>query len=485
MLTSADTRPIPSRRVAFIAGILACLELAVLATGCGRSVGADPDYGPPSTDRIARETSRPREFHVDPVGTRDNKGTRERPLDLATALSKDSPARPGDTIWLHQGVYTGTFVSHLAGAPGAPIIVRQYPGERATIDSNPSPREALLALGSWTWFWGFEIMNSNSKRRTEQRGSWPDDLPRGPGVTARGTYLKFINMVVHDMSEGFDIWEEAIGTEAHGNLVFFNGWVAPDRGHGHGIYTQNSQASTRVIRDNIIFNQFSHGIHAYGSQRAPIDNIQLEGNISFNNGAPAGDFARDILLGGGRPALNPVVKENFTYGGAETNVGYAAGCENGAVTGNYFAQRVFVVEKCQALVTGNVFLGAHNNGTLRDRFHSNTYLGERVSGTVVRVRLNGYEPGRANIVVYNWDRLPVVTLDIRAACRGGADFEIRDVQNFFGPTVATGRCPNGGIKLRLTDLSVASTIGAFPAAPSHTAPEFAVFVVLPRGPRGN
>ena len=475
-----DAAATRSLRVSLIVGFLACIELgAVLAVGCNRMFRIIPEHEPGAATRIARMSSAPREFHVDPAGRHDNDGSVDRPLDLATALSKNSPARPGDTIWLHNGIYRGNFVSHLTGASGAPIVVRQFPGERATIDSNPSSREALQALGSWTWFWGFEIMNSNPKRRTEQRGSWPDDLARGPGVTARGTYLKFINMVVHDMSEGLEIWEEAIGTEAHGNLIFYNGWGGPDRGHGHGIYTQNA-APFRVIRDNIIFNQFSHGIHAYGSQRASLDNIRLEGNIAFNNGAPVDDFARDILLGGGRVALNPVLKDNSTYGRAETNVGYAAGCANGAVTGNYFAQRVLVVDKCQAAVTDNVFLDHPDNRALRERFRANTYQVGRANETVVRLRRNAHEPGRANLVVYNWDRLPSLSVDVRAACRARDDrFEIRDVQNFFGPAVAAGQCGGENVTLRLTKLRVASPIGEFPTPPAHTAPEFAAFVVLP------
>src|SRR5688572_10772174 len=99
-----------------------------------------------------------REFYVSPSGSALNDGTISRPLDLKTALSKTSPAKPGDTIWLRGGVYKGSFSSYLTGTSTAPIIVRQYPRERATIDNSPLRTEGLVAFGAYTWYWGFEIM---------------------------------------------------------------------------------------------------------------------------------------------------------------------------------------------------------------------------------------------------------------------------------------------------------------------------------------
>jgi hypothetical protein len=419
-----------------------------------------------------------RELHVAPTGSSRNDGSPEHPLDLATALSKKSPARPGDTIWLHGGTYAGAFVSHLAGRPGAPITVRQAPGERAVIDSAGSRLDALLVYGRWAWYWGFEITNSHPLRESQEMGSWPNDLLRGAGVIARGPNVKFINLVVHDLAGGFGIWEEAVDTEAYGNVIYYNGWVAPDRGHGHGIYTQNAAPSTRLIRDNIIFDQFSHGIHAFGSERAALDNIELEGNIAFNNGALVGDFARDILLGGGRVAANPVIRNNFTYGGAQSNLGYSAGCSNGLVTDNFFGMGPFVLTNCRALVEHNTFWGTVPHA-VREQYPENVFLDEAPAGTMVRLRTNRYEEGRSHIVVYNPDHRPTVSVNIAATCSSAADrFEVRDAQNFFAPPVASGACEDSPLDLPLTGLSVAPPIGQVPVAPQHTAPDFAVFIVL-------
>ena len=87
-------------------------------------------------------------------------------MDLATALGPRSRARPGDTILLRAGTYSGAFNSTLAGVDGRPIVVRQYAGERATIDGS------LTIRGAWTWYWGFDVGNSDPDR-TKTRHSLP------------------------------------------------------------------------------------------------------------------------------------------------------------------------------------------------------------------------------------------------------------------------------------------------------------------------
>src|SRR5687768_12105110 len=74
------------------------------------------------------------EFFVAPNGKAENDGSREMPWDLATALAHPPAVKPNDTIWLRGGTYAGGLTSKLQGAPDKVIVVRQLPGERATID---------------------------------------------------------------------------------------------------------------------------------------------------------------------------------------------------------------------------------------------------------------------------------------------------------------------------------------------------------------
>src|SRR5205085_712137 len=129
------------------------------------------------------------------------------------------------------------------------------------------------ATGPDTGYWGSEITDTDPRRTTLDTGSFPADLPRWNGVYTTAPHNKFINLVVHDLANGIAVFA-ADSTEVSGSLVYFNGWDAPDRGHGHGIYTQNVTGD-RLVSNNIIFDQLSHGIHAYGSSAASLNNIHL------------------------------------------------------------------------------------------------------------------------------------------------------------------------------------------------------------------
>src|SRR5437879_13821185 len=75
-----------------------------------------------------------RSHYVSPSGSSAGDGTVARPWDLGTALGGGGGRiAPGDTIWLRGGTYRGAVVSIVHGAPGAPVVVRQYRGGRAVI----------------------------------------------------------------------------------------------------------------------------------------------------------------------------------------------------------------------------------------------------------------------------------------------------------------------------------------------------------------
>ncbi|MCC7009016.1 MAG: right-handed parallel beta-helix repeat-containing protein [Acidobacteria bacterium] len=430
----------------------------------------------PAPPRSARTPAGHRQLYAAPAGRPHAAGTSDDPLRLSDALSDEGPVRPGDTVWLRGGVYRGTFESTLQGTAEAPIVIRQLPGERAIIDSEPSPKPALTVLGRWTTFRDFEITNSDRRRHVAEAGPWPEDLRRGAGVFAKGPNNAFVNLVVHDMGDGFGVWEEASDTIVYGNVIFFNGWEGPDRAHGHGIYTQN-RVGVREIADNIVFWQFSHGIHAYGSSAASLDHIELRGNVVFGNGAIAASGGeRDILLGGGRRAVAPLLEENVTFG-AQNNLGYAAGCEDGVVRDNYFvAPTPLMLVKCEPEMTGNTFIGAMGEWELL-RPH-NVYRQTAPSeGLVTRLRLNRFDPDRASLVVFNWDARPTVAVDLGAFLRDQDAFEIVDVQNYFAPPVLAARWTGQAVMLPMSGREPAMPAGVASRRPRHTGPVFGVFVV--------
>jgi hypothetical protein len=437
------------------------------------------------------------EHHVSPTGTPEGDGSPSLPWDLATALSHPPAVQPGDTVWLGGGTYAGAFYSYLRGTAEAPIIVRQVPGERATLDGGDSDGASVLAvMGAYTWYWGFEIMSSDPVRSVDD-----PDTPIGRGYAVKTNSgeegnpgNRFINLVIHDAALGISLWSEmSPAIEVYGCLIYYNGWDAPDRGHGHGIYAQNNEDFLE-LRDNVIFDQFGWGIHVYGDAEAYLRNFRIEGNICFDNGRlaridPA--FRNNLLAGGesgapGNSLLRGIyIRDNLSYSAdadgslaGSNNVGYAAGCESDiSITDNTFAQAdaLWLIECVPETITGNTFIGGVG-GFEPAGYPSNTYLEEKPTGVQVFLRRNAYEPGRAHVVVYNWDRNPAVEVDLSEAVTSGSPFELRDAQNYFGAPVVSGTYDGSPVAVPMTGLEKAAPVGT--EAPPHTAPEFAVFVLF-------
>ena len=434
-----------------------------------------------------------RDFLVSPGGTADGDGSKARPWDLQTALHHPGAVKPGDTIWLLGGTYRGGFKSRLKGAADAPVTVRQAPGERATIDcrsDDPKQRVDFVVEGEHARYWGFEVMSSNPDRWADDKGSHPPEGNRG-GVTCYGSHIAFINLVVHDGSSGFGWWSSGEGGEIYGCLIYNNGWDAPDRGHGHAIYAQNSGRTKRIV-DNILFNQFSYGVHVYGSSRASLNGFCVEGNASFNNGAAKSptSLTPGILVGGGSPSERIVVKDNCTWSaGCRATalvLGYGANNKDAAVTGNYFVGGTTLRKWERLDVTGNTFIAAAANPTHvepppegLDLAASNTVLRGRPAGVQVFVRPNRYEPGRANAVVYNWDQTPEVQLDLGNILKRGQAYRIVSAQDFFGEPVARGTFDGQAVRLPMREYRAPPPVGKPDYVPPATGPEFNVFVVLP------
>jgi hypothetical protein len=98
--------------------------------------------------------------------------------------------------------------------------------------------------------------------------------------------------------------------------------------------------------------------------------------------------------------------------------------------------------------------------------------------TWTSVRSNLYEPGRANIVVYNWNRYPVVSVDVQnAGLRIGDQFEVRDAQDYFGPPVLAGVWVGQQLSLPMTGVRIAYPNGNVPNPQPHTSAEFGAFVL--------
>jgi len=468
------------------------------------------------------------EFFVAPDGKPTNAGTRESPWDWPTALSHPAAVRPGDTVWLRAGTYPGHVSCKLAGLPEKPIVVRQVRGERATVDCRSADgKPTIFAIdGPDVRFQDFEVTCSEPRRSTPQSGSWPTDLYRG-GIQCKGDRVAFVNMTIHDCATGLGMWSAGESGEAYGCLIYNNGWTGPDRGHGHGIYTQNERGTKRIT-DNLIFNQFGYGIHAYGSSKATLEGYHIEGNVLFDNGILVGDGSRssNILVGGNNRAARIALVNNFVYhtGLEQTSlqIGYGPKSVDLELRDNYIAGFMRIMDWERATVEGNTFVGKTslielNAADLKGfQWNKNRYLSSELRfapfavifpqekmigpwhnwrnrtsfdaegtynkgqprGTEVFVRPNKYEPGRANVVVFNWDKASTVDVDLKNAMQPGTAFRIVRATDFYGEPVVRGTYDGAAIKLPMIAKPSPAPVGmAIPLPP--TEPEFGAFVVLP------
>jgi hypothetical protein len=101
------------------------------------------------------------------------------------------------------------------------------------------------------------------------------------------------------------------------------------------------------------------------------------------------------------------------------------------------------------------------------------------TGLWTAVRPNAYDPGRANIVIFNWDLKPTVSVDLSASgIKPGDQYQIRDAQNWYNGAVVSGTYNGSPVTIPMTGLTLALPVGSVPLTPSHTAPQFGTFVLL-------
>jgi hypothetical protein len=470
------------------------------------------------------------ELYVSPSGTPAGPGTMEQPYDLATALS-GQVGQAGDTFWLRGGNYTlGYFTTTIQGAAGQPITFRQMPGERARIDGAIN----FFDSSGYVVLQDLDLYSSDTNRASSQTGVGFNvtDIKIIPGIAVYSPNLSFINLTVHDQTRhGFYISYFASNTLIYGCVVYNNGWLSPDNAEGHGLYVRGGHG-TREVSENIVFNNSGASMHCYDiASGARLSGLTLDGNVAFNAGAIQ-DVRRyrDWVVGVDAPALaadNLVLKGNMGYyrPGSRSYEEVQIGREglNGSVAllNNYWPQRFLIRNWTIAALAGNLFAAqttgpivslVQTQASLAAAWNDNTYWRSAtardfllnstmygfsdwqsatwydkhssysvgsLSGTKVFVRPNRYEPGRANIIVYNWDNLNAVSVDASSVLALGAAYEVRNAQDFFAPPVLSGVFDGQPLELPTTGLTVAVPTGPL-LTPAATGPTFNVFVLLSR-----
>ncbi|MFL5580579.1 MAG: right-handed parallel beta-helix repeat-containing protein, partial [Gemmatimonadaceae bacterium] len=386
------------------------------------------------------------------------------------------------------------------------------PGERATLDGQL----LVETQGSDVTFWGLELMQSNPL---------DGDLPTLRALASGGRY---INLVIHDAGEnGVSLRSTSGYSELYGSIIYDNG---NDEHLDQGVYAPNDAGEKRIT-DNVFFNNLASGIQVYGTTNHPVlTDVWVEGNISFNNSSIASTVGEENLTIGGATITDRVfVLGNLLYYAGEGGQNLRFGLEgkdnrNATVRDNYVVGGSTVVRSedfASAIVENNTFVGTARmarlggaslaghqwagnvyyrdpaarawnwNGKLYDfeGFRAATGLGatdraiaELPTEPMILVRPNRYEAGRAHIAVVNWGRAASVAVDVSAVLLQGDRWELRNVQDVFGPPVASGTYGGGPIHVPLTGVEPPPAAGR-PGRPGRTAPDFDAFLltITPRG----
>jgi len=467
-------------------------------------------------------------LHVAPNGHSFGSGSQQQPYDLVTALS-GSVGKPGDTFWLHEGVYPiGKLETKIHGTANQPITFRQVPGERAQVVGALT----LWDSTGYVIFRDFELYSGETGRVSKQVGVGfsPTDLPSFTGgIQAYAPNYSFINLVVHDtVRSAFYTSVEASNTLIYGCVVYNVGWVSPDNAEGHSFYLQGAGD----ISDCIAFNTTGVNFHLYANSTGSwLRNFTVDGNVGFGAGTlQQVRPSRDWIVGVDNPSIaadNITLANNMGFITADpitlTQVQIGRENRNGSivVSSNYWPQGIVLNNWSNAAIAGNVIapqnsdpvVELHQNLTkTTGQWNSNYYFRSanserfrsesrdcrfadwkrntsfdsasccnsgRLTGTKVFVRPNRYEQGRANIVVYNWDKSDKVAVDVRSVLNVGTAYEVRNAEDFFSPPVVSGIFDGQPLQLPMTGLSVAKPMAAL-RTPPPTGPTFNVFVLLPR-----
>jgi hypothetical protein len=469
------------------------------------------------------------DLYVSTNGTPSGPGTLAQPYDLATALS-GLVGKPGDTFWLTGGNYViGHINTKIAGAPGQPITFRQIPGVWARLNGSVtffnSPGYLILR--------DFELYSSDTNRASAetQVGFNPTDINIIPGIASYAPNMSFINLIVHDETRhGFYISQTSSNNLIYGCVVYNNGWRSPDNAEGHGIYMQGSNGG-REVENNIVFNNSGADMHIYENEtNLSLAGIILAGNVAFNAGAIQNvRLYRDWIVGVDAPGGNAdgiVFENNMGYfpptSGQDDQAQIGRQGINGsvAILDNYLPEGLEINNWTIAAISGNLFgaqppnnvLTVNQQAPLAAAWNGNTYAAPpagnggllvnslalgfsnwqsgtgydlnstyratNLSGTKIFIRPNWYVAGRANIIVYNWDNLPNVSVDVSSVLSPGEPYEVRNAADFFAPPILSGVFSGAPLVLPMTGLTVAVPNGPM-MTPLPTGPAFNVFVLQP------
>lgn len=247
-----------------------------------------------------------KEFHVFPIdgksiqGSPNGDGSLNNPWDLQTALSQSSErVNGGDIIWLHSGTYNGRYKSTLKSTNSEFITVSAYKNDYVVLNGNVESKlkNVMEITGDKVIFKNFDVTSLGDFSRNVK----DEDFGRCAGINHLSGVAKFQNLKIYNNPGlGFGSWKSTGGSVIEDCIIFYNGYMGKNRGEGEGMYVQNKSDDTRIIMNNIIFENYYKGVEVWSASKGHdyefVKNVNLVDNIFFNNGLPSGTLRDNVII---------------------------------------------------------------------------------------------------------------------------------------------------------------------------------------------
>jgi len=213
--------------------------------------------------------------------------TIDRPVKFNNAIIS-TRVIPGDVLELRGGTYSGDYVSSLFGLVDSPITIKPYNNERVIIDGS-------IDIGTSVTLRDLELTDSRQNRTL-----------RTLSMTMNGAGHSLIGCVIHDMHSSSVNWFGSGVGKIIECVMYNNGYTLDGFGHGHGIYTHNTNGGSRLIARNLVSPQLGkYTLHIYSSASNYQRDYTVENNV----------FYGPVHTGGGRGLIDHVYRNNVHFWG--------------------------------------------------------------------------------------------------------------------------------------------------------------------------
>ncbi len=223
--------------------------------------------------------------------------------EYSTIQAAVNVVRPGDTILVYDGNYTGFTIS-ADGTTSSRIVIKAE-GSSAVINQANSNGEGItLSNANYVTIEGFTITNMPNYGLASHNATATNPMH---GLIIRG------NTVQNSGTGSTSNWPNIYLSEAADSLIENN--VASGSVQSHGIYLANGGSDNTTLRGNRCFNNAKNGIHFNGDISIGGDGLHsgliVENNVLYNNidngidadGVQDSVFRNNLMYGNGRNAL--------------------------------------------------------------------------------------------------------------------------------------------------------------------------------------